>query len=100
MDDFLDGQRRVNNYTGLGYNENGESSNQTDKRNAFTTPRSKKLSCNHCGKAGHTSNIYRRKMKGISQTQSTFICNCYKCQKKGHKAHECRSKVINPKRKN
>ena len=38
-------------------------------------------------------------MKGISQAQSTFIGNCYKCQKKGHKAHECRSKVINPKRK-
>src|SRR5271156_1480737 len=37
-------------------------------------------------------------MKGIPKSTPSFIGICYKCNKKGHKAYECKSKVKQPKK--
>ncbi|GLJ52461.1 hypothetical protein SUGI_1115780 [Cryptomeria japonica] len=62
---------------GLGYNEEGESSEQGSQRNQRPT-------CNYCGKTGHTSN------KCWSNGKTRFKGKCYSCNQHGHKASECK----------
>ncbi|GLJ46017.1 hypothetical protein SUGI_0969160 [Cryptomeria japonica] len=64
---------------GLGYNEEGESSEQGSQRNQRPT-------CNYCGKTGHTSN------KCWSNGKTRFKGKCYSCNQHGHKASECKEK--------
>ncbi|GLJ10090.1 hypothetical protein SUGI_0121890 [Cryptomeria japonica] len=64
---------------GLGYNEEGESSEQGSQRNQRPT-------CNYCGKTGHTSN------KCWSNGKTRFKGKCYSYNQHGHKASECKEK--------
>ncbi|GLJ49219.1 hypothetical protein SUGI_1039270 [Cryptomeria japonica] len=88
---------------GLGYNEEGESSEQGSQRNQRPT-------CNYCGKTGHTSNKcwsngktrFKRKCYSCNQHGhkasecKEFEGKCHKCKKQGHKASECRTKTFTP----
>ncbi|GLJ30947.1 hypothetical protein SUGI_0617070 [Cryptomeria japonica] len=62
---------------GLGYNEEGESSEQGSQRNQRPT-------CNYCGKTSHRSN------KCWSNGKTRFKGKCYSCNQHGHKASECK----------
>ena len=73
-------QYRHKGKAGLGYTEEGESSQQGAQKK-------KRPTCNHCGKIGHISN------KCWSNSKSKFSGKCYSCNKKGHRASECTEKT-------
>lgn len=95
-------KRWPNDLTGLGYTrqgtfEVGESSNpKSDKKQANpkeeTNNLGKKLhrsTCHKCGKIGHTTNVYRRKLVLKAYSFSGYF---YKYGNFGHQSYEWRSR--------
>ena len=72
-------QYRHKGKVGIGYIEEGESSQQGAQKNQIPT-------CNHCGKIGHTSN------KWWSNGKAKFNEKCYSCNKHGHRENEYKEK--------
>ena len=72
-------QSRHKDKIGLGYTDEGESSQQGAQKN-------KRPTCTHCGKIGHTSN------KCWSNGKLKFNGKYYNYNKHGHIASECKEK--------
>ena len=96
-EEFMRSQRWPHDTSRLGHIEHlssskeGESSKSGEKRNAKLK---KKPTCYHCGKLGHTTNIYRSK-NGKKIPKSNFTGIFFNCKKQGHQVHECRFKARN-----
>ena len=72
-------QDRLKGKARIGYKEDGESSQQWAQKN-------KRLTCNHCGKIGHTSN------KWWSNGKAKLNGKCYNCNKHSHRENEYKEK--------
>ena len=72
-------QYRHKGKVGLGYIEEGESSQQGAKKK-------KRPTCNHCGKIGHTSKKFQ------SNGKEKLNGKWYSCNKHGHRESECKEK--------
>ena len=89
---------RSNNDTSrLGYTstKEGESSKSGEERS--NKGKNSKPTCHNFGKIGHTTNVCRSKIANHSP-KKMFMGHFHKCNKQGHRAHECRTKTISTQR--
>ena len=86
--------RSNNDTSGLGYTstEEGESSKVVEERNI--KGENSKPTCYFCSKIGHIANVCIRK-NGNQNVKPKKMVHYHKCNKKGHQAHECRTKTMN-----
>ena len=107
FEDLLTSPRSINDTSRLGYDRKGESFSNGEKKNTKGKP-----TCHHCGKIGHTINIWKSKNGNHDPMQTTkgkilkqehqihqrnfknpteerFNGYCYNDQNFGHRASKC-----------
>ncbi len=93
LNKFLRSPISNNDTSRLGYTstKQGESSKSVEERN--NKGENSKHTCLNYRKEGHTANVYRRKIANQNVRPKNMI-HFHKCNKKGHKAHECNTRTM------